>query len=108
MKLNEIQDLIKFIAKTGVTEVEIEQKDFKINIKSEMPKGRRRASEDIAVKTIHVPQEPTEQIFCPTIILVEATQLVESFKLFLARQGNDLAVLDAPVLLEYHLIRIAG
>ena len=62
MKLNEIQDLIKFIAKTGVTEVEIEQKDFKINIKSEMPKGRRRASEDIAVKTIHVPQEPTEQI----------------------------------------------
>ena len=62
MKLTEIQDLIKFIAKTGVTEVEIEQKDFKINIKSEMPKGRRRASEDIPVKTIHVPQEPTEQI----------------------------------------------
>lgn len=35
MNLNEIQDLIKFVAKSGVTEVEIEQKDFKITIKSE-------------------------------------------------------------------------
>lgn len=36
MKLPEIQDLIKFVAKTGVTEVEIEQKDFKITIKKEV------------------------------------------------------------------------
>ncbi|WP_306640745.1 acetyl-CoA carboxylase biotin carboxyl carrier protein [Sanyastnella coralliicola] len=44
MNLNEIQDLIKFVAKAGVTEVEIEQKDFKITIKSDMPnkKGRRQ------------------------------------------------------------------
>ena len=35
MNLSEIQDLIKFVAKSGVTEVEIEQKDFKITIKSE-------------------------------------------------------------------------
>jgi acetyl-CoA carboxylase biotin carboxyl carrier protein len=38
MNLNEIQDLIKFVAKSGVTEVEIEQKDFKITIKSENKK----------------------------------------------------------------------
>lgn len=38
MNLNEIQDLIKFVAKSGVTEVEIEQKDFKITIKSESKK----------------------------------------------------------------------
>ncbi len=38
--LTEIQDLIKFIAKAGVTEVEIEKKDFKITIKSEMPKKK--------------------------------------------------------------------
>ena len=30
MNIKEIQDLIKFVAKAGVTEVEIEQKDFKI------------------------------------------------------------------------------
>lgn len=40
MTINEIQDLIKFIAKAGVTEVEIEKKDFKITIKSQMPKRK--------------------------------------------------------------------
>ncbi len=35
MNLTEIQDLIKFVAKAGVNEVEIEQKDFKITIKSD-------------------------------------------------------------------------
>jgi len=44
MKLNEIQDLIKFVAKSGVSEVELETKDVKIKIttnskgsKGEMP-----------------------------------------------------------------------
>jgi acetyl-CoA carboxylase biotin carboxyl carrier protein len=40
MKINEIQDLIKFVARSGVTEVEIEQSNFKITIKSEGPKKR--------------------------------------------------------------------
>ena len=40
MNLTEIQDLIKFVSKTGVSEVEIEQKDFKITIKSDGPKSR--------------------------------------------------------------------
>ena len=35
MNIKEIQDLIKFVAKSGVNEVEIEQKDFKITIKAE-------------------------------------------------------------------------
>ena len=35
MNIKEIQDLIKFVAKSGVNEVEIEQKDFKITIKTE-------------------------------------------------------------------------
>jgi len=34
MDLNEIQDLIKFVSKTGISEVELETKDFKIIIKS--------------------------------------------------------------------------
>lgn len=34
MKPIEIQDLIKFVAKSGVSEVEIENKDFKITIKT--------------------------------------------------------------------------
>ena len=35
MNIKEIQDLIKFVAKSGVNEVEIEQKDFKIVIKAQ-------------------------------------------------------------------------
>ncbi|MFN6039343.1 MAG: acetyl-CoA carboxylase biotin carboxyl carrier protein [Bacteroidota bacterium] len=34
MKLNEIQDLIKFVAKSGVSEVELETKEIKIVIKT--------------------------------------------------------------------------
>lgn len=38
MNLNEIQDLIKFVSKSGVAEVEIERKDFKIVIKTSSSK----------------------------------------------------------------------
>lgn len=47
MNLSEIQDLIKFVAKSGVTEVEIEQKEFKITIKSDGPKRKRLDNEPI-------------------------------------------------------------
>jgi acetyl-CoA carboxylase biotin carboxyl carrier protein len=46
MTISEIQDLIKFIAKSGVTEVEIEKQDFKITIKAD-PGKRRSAPEAI-------------------------------------------------------------
>lgn len=35
MNIKEIQDLIKFVSKSGVNEVEIEQKDFKITIRTD-------------------------------------------------------------------------
>ena len=53
MDISEIQDLIKFIAKAGVTEVEIEKKDFKLTIKSEMPK--KKGAGAAAEATIQVP-----------------------------------------------------
>ncbi len=39
MNISEIQDLIKFVSKSGVHEVEIEKKDFKIIIKAQ-PKNK--------------------------------------------------------------------
>jgi acetyl-CoA carboxylase biotin carboxyl carrier protein len=42
MKINEIQDLIKFVAKSGVSEVELETKDFKIAIKTSSGKGKEQ------------------------------------------------------------------
>lgn len=37
MDLKEIQDLIRFVSKSGVTEVEVEKEGFKIVIKAEKP-----------------------------------------------------------------------
>ena len=51
MKLNEIQDLIKFVAKSGVSEVELETKDVKIVIKT--PAGKSK--EQIMVQTVNAP-----------------------------------------------------
>lgn len=39
MNLNEIQDLMKLVSKSGLTELEIEKKDFKIIIKAEKARG---------------------------------------------------------------------
>lgn len=52
MNQKEIQELIKFVSKSGVTEVEIEEKDFKITIKSE-PKRSKDEGQD---KTIYIQQ----------------------------------------------------
>lgn len=41
MKLEEIQDLIKFVSRAGVSEVDIQQKDFRIIIKTEDKKRRK-------------------------------------------------------------------
>jgi len=51
MKLNEIQDLIKFVAKSGVSEVELETKDVKIVIKT--PAGKK---DQVFVQTTPVAQ----------------------------------------------------
>lgn len=54
MNQKEIQDLIKFVSKSGVTEVEIEEKDFKITIKSETKQSKEE-------KMVYVQQQPMVQ-----------------------------------------------
>lgn len=48
MTQDEIQDLIKFVAKSGVNEVEIERKDFKITIKSSGAPNKRGKQATVA------------------------------------------------------------
>lgn len=64
MKLNEIQDLIKFVAKSGVSEVELETKDVKIIIKT--PAGKK---EQIFVQS---PAQPVYQNAAPAVQQVSA------------------------------------
>ncbi len=49
MNLSQIQELIKFVSKSGVSEVAIEQKDFKITIKAQETKGRVQEVIQVAV-----------------------------------------------------------
>ena len=58
MTINEIQDLIKFIAKAGVTEVEIEKQDFKITIKSPLPKRKGEAAQAEALMQVPLSMAP--------------------------------------------------
>ncbi len=55
MKLEEIQELIKFVAKSGATEVDLEFEGMKISIKSPPKKRRGQTEEPIAIV-----QQPTQ------------------------------------------------
>lgn len=65
MKLNEIQDLIKLVAKSGVEEVEIEQKDFKITIKADPSLKKKRGNGDVP------PPPPQQQVIHQMPIAVQ-------------------------------------
>ena len=56
MNLAQIQELIKFVAKSGVSEVEIEQKDFKITIKT--PAGKKEVQVIAAPAPAYAPPAP--------------------------------------------------
>ena len=62
MKLSEIQDLIKFVSRSGVNEVEIEHKDFKILIKSDyMAKKKSNIASDPVIQQAPIVQAPQAQ-----------------------------------------------
>ena len=60
MKLNEIQDLIKFVAKSGVSEVELETKDVKIRITTN-GKGQKGEAPVVMQTAIPVMQQQVAQ-----------------------------------------------
>jgi len=71
MKLSEIQDLIKFVSRSGVNEVEIEQKDFKILIKSDyMAKKKSNVAPDPVIQQVPMMQAP--QVAQPMVQQVAA------------------------------------
>ena len=62
MDLKDIQELIKFVAKSGATDVELEIDNIKISIKS--PPKKRRGEEEESAKII---QQIPAQVINPTI-----------------------------------------
>jgi len=59
MKLNEIQDLIKFVAKSGVSEVELETKDIKIVIKT--PSSAKAGKQETILVQSPMPMQQVSQ-----------------------------------------------
>ncbi|MBX7050663.1 MAG: acetyl-CoA carboxylase biotin carboxyl carrier protein [Flavobacteriales bacterium] len=55
MNLAQIQELIKFVAKSGVSEVSLEQKDFRITIKAQEAKSRVQEVIQVAVPQVAAP-----------------------------------------------------
>jgi acetyl-CoA carboxylase biotin carboxyl carrier protein len=67
MDLKDIQELIKFVAKSGATEVDLEFDNVKISIKSP-PKKRRGETEEV---TTLIQQEPTDKIVTAPAVVAE-------------------------------------
>ena len=71
MKLNEIQDLIKFVSKSGVSEVELETKEVKIVIKTNTRKDAPAVVYQTAVPA------PVQQVAAPAPIAVPSAPTSE-------------------------------
>ena len=56
MKATEIQDLIKFVSKSGVSEVNLETKDVKLTIKNDAVKRKKTGSIEPQILQVPVPQ----------------------------------------------------
>lgn len=62
MDLKEIQNLIKFVAKSGAAEVKLETEDFKINIKTEAAIVRENSN---VPQYISMPQQASAPVAAP-------------------------------------------
>ena len=68
MKLKEIQNLIKFVAKSGANEVSVEMEDVKITIKTSS-----ETSPIVVQEPIVVPQQPISPVSIPTQDTIDPT-----------------------------------
>ena len=73
MKLSEIQELIRFVAKSGVTEIELELKDFKINIKTP---ARKRRGGLVETSDMITDNSTTATPVAPAQVVVAAAPMV--------------------------------
>ena len=105
MKLDEIQELIKFIAKSGVSEVEVESKDFKITIKT--PPRRRKGMIVVEDEEDIITPPPPVQVVAPPpapvpapVPVAEETTSTESIeaKDTEKQSGEEAVSINAPMI----------
>jgi len=97
MKLSEIQDLIKFVSKSGVSEVELETKEIKITIKT--GKGNSNSGTPVIIQSPTVPQSipanqvpvVTQPVQQPTVISAVTTKAAANSNEPVTPQNNEKA-----------------
>ena len=67
MKATEIQDLIKFVSKSGVSEVNLETKDVKLTIKNDAVKRKKSGSIEPQILQVPVPQVVQQPLAAPPL-----------------------------------------
>ena len=72
MDLKDIQELIKFVAKSGATEVDLEIDNIKISIKS--PPKKRRGETDEPITIVQTPAPPNTQ----SAHVTQAPQIIQA------------------------------
>lgn len=99
MKLNEIQDLIKFVAKSGVNEVELETKDVKITIRTN-GKGAKAEQPVIIQPVTPVVQPAMTQPVVQNVVASPAaeTQAADSKKEAQAASEANLVTIKSPMI----------
>ena len=76
MDLKDIQELIKFVAKSGATEVDLEIDNIKISIKS--PAKKKRGETDENEATTIIQQAPAHVITAPTLSAAPLAEIAAS------------------------------
>lgn len=99
MNIKEIQDLIKFVAKSGVNEVEIEQKDFKLTIKTESSQEQRQVYVQ-APQMAQLPQA-VQQIAAPV-----AAPIAPAAPALAVAEDSNLIIIKSPMIGTFY--RSAG
>lgn len=98
MKLNEIQDLIKFVAKSGVSEVELETKDVKIVIKTASSRSGKDAP--VMVQTVAPATAPVQHVAQVQAVAqpVAETKAAETRKETAAADEANLVTIKSPMI----------
>ena len=92
MNFKQIQQLIKFVSKTDVNEVTIENKDFKINIKG---KSFSDDNPPKAVKQSVIPVQPQQTIVQPDPVQVVN---VDSQPVIQPETPSNLVIIKSPII----------
>lgn len=106
MKLNEIQDLIKFVAKSGVSEVELETKDVKIKITTSNGKGAKTEAPVMIQPAMPVIQTAVAQPVAQTVAASSESKSADAQKEAAVVSEANLITIKSPMIGTFY--RSAG